>query len=57
MKARIILAFLTTAGLFYVNIMPTIVSGLIEALGFATGDGVERGASRLADLELRRDSL
>jgi len=35
MKARIILAFLTTAGLFYVNIMPTIVSGLIEALGFS----------------------
>ncbi len=34
MKARVILAFLTTAGLFYVNIMPTIVSGLIEALGF-----------------------
>ena len=34
MKARIILAFLTTAGLFYVNIMPTIVSGLIDALGF-----------------------
>ena len=35
MKARIFLAFLTTAGLFYVNIMPTIVSGLIEALGFS----------------------
>ena len=35
MMARIFLAFLTTAGLFYVNIMPTIVSGLIEALGFS----------------------
>jgi predicted MFS family arabinose efflux permease len=34
MKARIFLAFLTTAGLYYVNIMPAIVSGLIEALGF-----------------------
>lgn len=34
MMARTFLAFLTTAGLFYVNIMPTIVSGLIEALGF-----------------------
>lgn len=34
MIARVFLAFLTTAGLFYVNIMPTIVSGLIEALGF-----------------------
>jgi len=34
MIARIFLAFLSSAGLFYVNIMPTIVSGLIEALGF-----------------------
>jgi len=35
MSARIFLAFLATAGLFYVNIMPAIVSGLIEALGFS----------------------
>ena len=35
MIARIFLAFLATAGLFYVNIMPAIVSGLIEALGFS----------------------
>lgn len=34
LTARLFLAFLSTAGLFYVNIMPTIVSGLIEALGF-----------------------
>lgn len=34
MTARIFLAFLASAGLFYVNIMPAIVSGLIEALGF-----------------------
>lgn len=34
MIARTILAFLASAGLFYVNIMPAIVSGLIEALGF-----------------------
>lgn len=34
MMARIFLAFLASAGLFYVNIMPTIVSGLIDALGF-----------------------
>ncbi len=34
MMARVFLAFLASAGLFYVNIMPTIVSGLIEALGF-----------------------
>ena len=32
--ARLFLAFLATAGLFYVNIMPAIVSGLIEALEF-----------------------
>lgn len=35
MSARVFLAFLATAGLFYVNIMPAIVSGLIEALGFS----------------------
>jgi len=34
LTARLFLAFLATAGLFYVNIMPAIVSGLIEALGF-----------------------
>jgi DHA1 family inner membrane transport protein len=34
MIARVFLAFLASAGLFYVNIMPTIVSGLIDALGF-----------------------
>ncbi|MEE4218994.1 MAG: MFS transporter [Xanthomonadales bacterium] len=33
--ARLFLAFLATAGLFYVNIMPTIVSGLIEALQYS----------------------
>jgi len=32
--ARILLAFLATAGLFYVNIMPALVDGLIEGLGF-----------------------
>lgn len=34
MTARVYLAFLASAGLFYVNIMPAIVSGLIDALGF-----------------------
>ena len=34
LTARLFLAFLATAGLFYVNIMPTIVAGLIEALEF-----------------------
>jgi len=32
--ARIMLAFLTTAGIFYINIMPAVVSGLKEALAF-----------------------
>ena len=34
MRARVCLAFLATAGLFYVNIMPAIVDGLKEGLGF-----------------------
>jgi predicted MFS family arabinose efflux permease len=34
MTARVFLAFLATAGIFYINIMPTIVDGLIQALGF-----------------------
>ncbi len=33
--AAIMLAFLATAGLFYVNIMPAIVDGLIQGLGFS----------------------
>jgi len=36
--ARILLAFLATAGLFYVNIMPALVDGLIEGLGFSNRD-------------------
>jgi hypothetical protein len=34
MTARIFLAFLSTAGIFYVNILPALVDGLISALGF-----------------------
>ena len=34
MLARLFLAFLATAGLFYVNIMPAIVDGLKEGLAF-----------------------
>jgi predicted MFS family arabinose efflux permease len=34
--ARVFLAFLATAGLYYVNIMPAIVDGLIEGLGFSS---------------------
>jgi predicted MFS family arabinose efflux permease len=33
--ARLLLAFLGTAGLFYVNIMPALVAGLIDGLGFS----------------------
>jgi predicted MFS family arabinose efflux permease len=36
MVARVLLAFLTTAGLFYVNIMPALVDGLVEGLGFTS---------------------
>ncbi|WP_019531078.1 MFS transporter [Dasania marina] len=32
---NIALAFLTSAGLFYANIMPVLVSGLVEGLGFS----------------------
>ncbi len=35
MPARVFLAFLATAGLFYINILPAIVDGLIQALGFS----------------------
>lgn len=33
--AQLLLAFLATAGLFYVNIMPAMVDGLTEGLGFS----------------------
>jgi len=32
--ARVMLAFLTTAGIFYINIIPAVVSGLKEGLAF-----------------------
>jgi len=35
MMARVLLAFLATAGLFYVNIMPALVDGLVKGLGFS----------------------
>ena len=34
MPARVLLSFLATAGFFYVNIMPALVDGLKQALGF-----------------------
>ena len=36
--ARVLLAFLATAGLYYVNIMPALVDGLKEGLGFSNRD-------------------
>jgi predicted MFS family arabinose efflux permease len=35
MLARVLLAFLATAGFFYVNIMPALVDGLKQGLGFS----------------------
>src|ERR1039457_5479885 len=35
MLARVLLAFLATAGFFYVNIMPALVDGLKVGLGFS----------------------
>jgi predicted MFS family arabinose efflux permease len=35
MSARLFLAFLATAGMFYVNIMPALVDGLKQGLGFS----------------------
>jgi predicted MFS family arabinose efflux permease len=35
MLARVLLAFLTSAGLYYVNIMPALVDGLKVGLGFS----------------------
>lgn len=45
--ARLILAFLGTAGLFYVNIMPAIVSGLIDGLGFSNREAGLVGSANM----------
>jgi predicted MFS family arabinose efflux permease len=45
--ARLFLAFLATAGLFYVNIMPAIINGLIEALGFSNQQAGSVGAANM----------
>jgi predicted MFS family arabinose efflux permease len=47
MTARVFLAFLTTAGFFYVNIMPTIVDGLIQALGFTNQQAGTVGSANM----------
>ena len=38
MTARVLLAFLATAGLYYVNIMPALVDGFKEGLSFSNRD-------------------
>jgi MFS family permease len=45
--ARVLLAFLATAGIFYVNIMPAIVDGLIEGLGFTNREAGFVGSANL----------
>lgn len=45
--ARTFLAFLSTAGLFYVNIMPAIVDGLIEGLGFSPEQAGNVGSANM----------
>ncbi len=47
MAARVFLAFLATAGMFYVNILPALVDGLITALGF---DNQQAGTVASANL-------
>jgi len=36
--AAVLLSFLATAGIFYINIMPALVSGLVAGLGFSARD-------------------
>ena len=54
--ARIMLAFLATAGIFYVNIMPAVVSGLKEGLAFTTQQAGFVSSANLygADVPFRR---
>lgn len=47
MAARVFLAFLATAGFFYVNLMPAIVDGLIEGLGFTNQQAGAVGSSNI----------
>ena len=47
MVARLLLAFLATAGLFYVNIMPAIIDGLVEGLGFTNKEAGLVGSSNM----------
>ena len=45
--ARVLLAFLASAGLFYVNIMPALVDGLIQGAGFSNRQAGMVGSSNV----------
>ena len=45
--AAVFLSFLATAGIFYVNIMPALVSGLISGLGFSQREAGFVGSANL----------
>lgn len=45
--AAVLLSFLATAGFFYVNIMPAIVSGLIDGLHFSARDAGHVGSANV----------
>jgi len=47
MTASVFLAFLATAGLFYVNIMPALVNGLIDGLGFTNQQAGAVGSANM----------
>ena len=51
--ARVLLAFLATAGLFYVNIMPALVDGLIEGLGFSNKEAGLVGSANVYGAAVR----
>ena len=45
--ARVLLAFLATAGIFYVNIMPALVDGLVQGAGFSNRQAGLVGSSNV----------
>ncbi len=45
--ARVLLAFLASAGLFYVNIMPALVDGLVQGAGFTNRQAGLVGSSNV----------
>ena len=44
MLAAVLLAFLATAGFFYVNIMAALVAGLVDGLGFSESEAGRVGS-------------